>query len=164
MIKVLCDRTLAFDHPTKRNPKQQLLPLRVIAKVGEFTELPDWAAQTDMFSLGVQAGVIKAFKDNHDSEKVGKLYEEEEELKKRIRALKEEAEMLEEQKSETAPVTPKHRGRKAKNKEEQTDVKAIYPSVGNAMPEKTNATGLGMVVATNPTNETASTEDLIEEQ
>lgn len=162
MIKVLCDRTLAFDHPTEKNPKQRLLPLRRIAKVGEFTELPDWVAQTDMYALGVKAGVIKAFRDNHDSDKIGKLHEEEEELKKRIRALKEEAETLEEQKNDTSTIAPKRRGRKAKNKSEQEEIKAVYPSVGDAMPKKSNASGLGMDVAVSPVSETAAAENLIE--
>lgn len=161
MIKVICHKTFGFDHPTLKNPKNKTLPLRVVAKAdNNFHELPEWVAKTDLFKLASQEGSIQAFHDNSDSGKVGKLYEEEAALKERIRALKEEQEMLESAnknaKTSNEPIQPdtrKYTGRKTK--------KPNYPKIGDTMPERSqvNALGLG-----NPKAETKNAEECLVEE
>ena len=166
MIKVLANKTLAFDHPTEKHPKTNL-PVRAIAKYGKFCELPDWVSKTNYFQMAINDGSLQAFKDSKDSEKVGTLYEEKQRLEKEIRRLQEEKELLEtannEQKEVLEETKPKRRGRKKATIEEQKNIKeANYLAIGDEMPVTGSATALGMNLGINPNDETANTEDLIE--
>ena len=166
MIKILTDKTFGFDHPTEKNPKYPSLPLRKIAKNdGNFHELPEWVADTDLFKMGVADGSIHAFRDNKDSEKIGKLYEEELLIKERIRKLKEEEAVLAEQTAERREIEKEN---KPKRKSRKQAAKTIilkddnYPAEGDIMPEKPASLELGMP-GTSPLPETKEVENLIEE-